>query len=247
MENVVQVRQQLISQVKNAYQPTFKFLHPFISFSLHRSADFQRLDREARATLQAIRDKADGITNDLNDAKEESKSILKDIRKVAAEHGVTQQAFYFKETSDAHEVESKTWRKATIIIAVGLFVYAGFTLFLHKWEWLKPTTTYETVQMAISKILIFTVISYMLYLSARNFLTHKHNAIINKHRQNALMTYQTIVEAAADVQNKDLILNHAAACIFSPQCTGYSVDGGTSPPGVSSVVELMSKPLQDKA
>ena len=131
----------------------------------------------------------------------------------------------------------------TIKVAIGLAVYAILTLFIHKIPWLTPKSIYETVQMAISKILIFAVISYVLYLSARNFLSHKHNAIINKHRQNALMTYRALVEAAGNTPNRELILNHAAACIFTPQGTGYSTDSAAQTTLATSVIELLTKSI----
>jgi len=89
---------------------------------------------------------------------------------------------------------------------------------------------------------VFAVLSFMLYLSARSFLSHKHNAVVNRHRQNALLTYRALADAAAADQNREVILTHAAACIFSPQPTGYSNDGGDAAK-VSSVVEVFGKPF----
>src|SRR3569833_1276605 len=37
-------RDGLVTQVSNSYDSTFTILHPLIAYSLHRSADFQRLD-----------------------------------------------------------------------------------------------------------------------------------------------------------------------------------------------------------
>ncbi len=135
-------------------------------------------------------------------------------------------------------MEEKIVRSASI-----LGVYAVITIFLHKIPWIRPENAYETVQLAISKVLIFGVLSYMLYLATKNYLAHKHNAVINKHRQNALMTYKALVDAAKDATNKEVILMHASACIFSPQLTGYT--GGASPegPAAKSVVELMTKSI----
>jgi hypothetical protein len=79
--------------------------------------------------------------------------------------------------------------------------------------------------LGLSKILIFAVLAYMLLLCARNFLSHKHNAIVNKHRQNALLTFNALVAAAGTEERRDVILTYAAACIFSPQDTGYTKAG----------------------
>ncbi|MCR9096306.1 MAG: hypothetical protein NXI30_18930 [bacterium] len=242
--NATALHQQCVNNLIGAYQPTFALLHPFISYSLHKTADFNRLEGEARATLQAIRDQADEITQALEKDKVAAEQVLQDVRKVAAERGVTQQAIYFQESADKHDERSDEWQTRTVRVAMGLGLYAFATLFFHKWEWLAPTDTYQAIQMAVSKILVFATISYMLYLCAKNMLSHKHNAIVDRHRQNALMTYKAIVEAAGETPNREVILVQAAACIFGPQGTGYAQDSAPPPPGAHSVVEFLSQPLR---
>ena len=55
------------------------------------------------------------------------------------------------------------------------------------------------------------------FLFAKVFISHKHNAIVNRHRQNALLTYKALVEAAGDTPNREVIFVQAAACIFNPK------------------------------
>ena len=45
--------------------------------------------------------------------------------------------------------------------------------------------------------------------------------MINKHRQNALQTFRTLVEAGTSNHAQDIVLTQAAQCIFSPQDSGY--------------------------
>lgn len=243
-QNATQARQQLIQQLRAAYQATFNLLHPFISYSVYKTADFQRLEREARSTLQGIRDQASEITKDLRSDKEEAERILVDVRKVAAERGVTQQAIHFHVSADNHETQASRWQKYTVRVAIGLGAYAFASFFFHKIPGLDPQNTYQAVQISVSKMLVFAVISYMLYLCARNFLSHKHNTIVDRHRQNALMTYRALMDAAGDTPNREIILVQAAACIFSPQGTGYSRDPAPPPPGAHSVVEFLSRPIK---
>lgn len=243
-QNAKAQKDTLITQIGSSYQTTFNALHPYISYSLHRTADFKRLESDARAALQAIRDQADDVAKSMAADKEASEQVLKDIRKVAEEQGVTQQAIYFGESAAKHETLTDKWRKYTIRVAIGLGVYAFLSLFLHHIPGLDPANTYQAIQVAVSKVLMFTVISYMLYLCARNFMSHKHNAIVDRHRQNALMTYKALVDAAGDSPNKEVILVQAAACIFAPQNTGYGGDSAPQQPGAKSVVEFLSKPLQ---
>lgn len=240
------VRNNLIQQVETAYQEAFNQLYQIISYSTSKSADFKRLEREARATLQKLDDKATELMGKLGEDKIEASQILNDIRKVAAQQGVSQQAIYFRDTAQDHEAQAGVWQKKIITFAWILGIYAMLSVFLHKIPWIKPDDVYQTVQLAISKVLIFGVLSFLLYLATKNYLAHKHNAVVNKHRQNALMTYEAIVNAAKGTANTEVILAHASSCMFSPQQTGYS--GATSPdgPAAKSVVELLSSKVMGK-
>ena len=242
-DNAFNVRNSLIQQIEQAYQGTFNQLQPMISYSTSKSADFKRLETEARAMLQNITDKANELTKKLEEDKKISAQILEDIRKVAAEQGVSQQATYFRDAAKEHENDAVNWQKRTIWLSIILGVYAVLTIGIHKIPWIKPEDLYQAVQLVISKVLIFAVLSYVLYLSTKNYLAQKHNAVINKHRQNALMTYEALVNAAKETPNREIILTHASACIFAPQPTGYT--GGQSPEGpvAKSVVELLTNTM----
>jgi hypothetical protein len=224
-------RDSLIQQLYDAYDPAFEALAETISYSVRRSTDFEKLGRDARAVIQGVQDDANGIRKELVEFKQEAQATLVEIKKVAAEQGVSQQAIHFKTEGDGHAAAAGKWLKATVVMTGVLGVYAILTLFLHHFAWLKPASTYESVQLTVSKTLIFATIFFMLVLCARNYLAHRHNAIVNKHRQNALATYTAIVKAANVPTNSDIVLNKAADCIFTPQPTGYSkggADGGSS-------------------
>ena len=49
---------------------------------------------------------------------------------------------------------------------------------------------YETSQLAISKFLLFAILDYLVLFCARNFLSHKHNTIVNKHRPERIIDVQ---------------------------------------------------------
>lgn len=244
-DNANQVRENLVEKLGNAYKPAFDALHPLISFSLHRAADFQQLDQDARAALQEIRDEANGVMGELENARERADDILEEARKVAAEAGVAQQATHFRDAAEKHETQKKEWRSLTVRWAMGLGGFAIASFFIHKIPWLTPSTTYEAVQLAISKVLVFATISYMLYLAAKNFLAHKHNEIVNRHRQDALMTYRALVDAAEAPANRDVVLTYAAACIFGPQGTGYAGDGERNDPP-KNVIELLTRQVTEE-
>ncbi len=240
-------RTKIINQVASAYPPAFQALHPYISYSLHRSADFQRLDSDARATLQAIEDKSTKIAENLSQHEIDAKAALDEIRRVAAEEGVTKQAVHFNAEHEHHTAEAHSWQIYTVRLSIALGIFAILSLFLHKIPFLKPENTYDAVQLSISKFLIFSVMAYMLFLSAKNFLNHKHNAIVNKHRQNALMTHTALVEASGNDGVRDAVLLQASSCIFSPQATGYASGTENDVSNQKSMVEILSRPVVAQA
>ncbi len=240
------VRNSLISQLDNTYQQTFNSLQHFISLSSSKSTDFQGLERQGRATIQTVEDLGKKMAEQLEAKGQEAEKVLELVRKSAAEQGVSQQASYFRDEAKIHENEANIWSSRIIKGAILLGAYTIATLFFHKLSWIKPDDAYQTAQLAISKVLIFGVLSYMLYLATKNYLAHKHNAIINKHRQNALMTYKALVDAAEATANKEVILTHASGCIFAPQTTGYSADSSTRGPAAKSVIELMTNAMARK-
>lgn len=235
--SATQSREQLINQVSQAYDGLFGELHPFISYSASKAVDFQRLELEQRALLQRIKDESASIVEQLEQQRADATAILEEVRKTAAEQGVSQQAIFFREEVKEHSDQADWWFWATIVCSILVFLWALFGPFL------LVKFGYADVQLGVSKVLTFGVLSFLTYLSAKNFLSHKHNAIVNKHRQNALSTYRALVDAAMSQNTADVVLTHASACIFSPQSTGYasgkSVDGATA----KSVVEMIGRPL----
>jgi len=237
--NAAQLKDNIITQITSSYDASFQKIYPFISYGVSKSVDFQRLETEAGATIQVINDNANALTKQLEEHQGQANQVLQDIRKVAAEQGVSQQSIYFKEESEGHEIMAEEWRVRTIWLSIALGCFAFFSIFMHKIPWLKPEDIFQNIQLITSKGLLFAVIAYMLFLSARNFLSHKHNSIVNKHRQNALMTYSALADAATSEEAKDIVLNHAASCIFSPQETGYIKNEGSG--NNKSIVELLPK------
>jgi len=244
VQNPAQARLSLIERTGAAYSNTFPILYNSIAYSLYKTGDFGALETQARVALGNIQTEAARITKALEKDKEEAERILEEVRKAAAEQGVSQQAIYFQQSADRHDKEATAWQYWTVWVAIGVGVFAVASLFFHKISWLAPSDMYQTLQLGVSKVLVFAVLSFMLYLCARNMLSHKHNGIVDRHRQNALMTYKAIVDAAGDTPNREVILVQAAACIFSPQGTGYTRDSIPQPPGAHSVVEFAGQQIK---
>jgi hypothetical protein len=204
------------------------------------------LETRARAALQQISDQSSQVVDDIKGVEGEANRVLANIKAVAAEQGVSQQAEFFKRAADEHSDDAKIWDRKIKWRAGFVGVFAVLSLFLHKLPWLTPTTPYETAQLITSKLLIFAVLSYMLLLAAKNYISDRHNTVVNKHRQTALQTFRALADAAGDRGAQDIIVAQAAACIFAPQDTGFSRSGTETISGSKSVLELLTK-AQPKA
>ena len=218
-------RQNLIASLDNHYETVFNSISALIAFGATRLRDFSAIEGQARAAVQAAKDEVGNFAINMRAQQDEAKRILDDVRRIAAEQGVSQQSSYFKTEGEDHEINAESWRWRTIYLAIGLGIFAALSTFLHKWSVLSPTNSYEAIQLGLSKLLIFAVMGFLLVLSARNFLASKHNAIVNRHRYNALLTFNALVDAAGSEDRRDIVLTYAASCIFSPQDTGYSKSG----------------------
>ncbi|WP_075575016.1 hypothetical protein [Lysobacter antibioticus] len=235
------IRMGLLSGIKSRRDQLFDQVWQFIAYGVARITDTSLLETQARATIQRIEDQAGKLTEQLVKAKSDADDALAAIRAVASEQGVSQQASYFKDEAQAQEILAEKWLKYTYQFAVAIGLFAILSLFLHKVEWIRPSGAAEMLQLITSKVLIFAVLGYMLVMAVRNYTTHKHNAVVNRHRQNALLTYRAIVTAAEGSGTQDIVLAHAASCIFSPQETGFSHGKGDAGIGSKSVLELLTK------
>ena len=234
--NPVGHREELMMYVREDYASIFAGLHPLISYGLAIVSDPQ----QQVANLDQMRQKAEKDIEDFNsvmkDALSAKDEILNDMRQAAAEQGVSQQAIHFSSESESHNKQADHWKWATGIFAGLLAIYSGIILFASD-----KIGAGTEIQIALGKVLLFAVLSYAVFLSARNFMSHTHNAIVNKHRQNALMTFKTLADATQDESTRDVILSHASTCIFSPQNTGYTKSDGKSPTTDPSAVGLVAK------
>lgn len=186
--NAAATRTSIINTLKTRRDQLFDQLWQYVAYGVARITDTSLLETQARATIQSIKDQSEKLTAQLHTAKSDADSALAEIRAVAAEQGVSQQAIHFKLEAEEQETLAAKWLRYTYWFAAAVGCFAVLSLFLHKVEWIRPEGPSEMFQLISSKVLIFAVLGYLLLMASRNYATHKHNAIVNRHRQNALLT-----------------------------------------------------------
>jgi heme/copper-type cytochrome/quinol oxidase subunit 2 len=77
------------------------------------------------------------------------------------------------------------------------------------------------IQLTVAKLIILSILLSAGIWAGRVYKAHRHNFVINRHRRNALSTFQTFATGTSDPQIKNAVLLQATTCIFGPQNTGY--------------------------
>lgn len=216
--NPVNVRDNLLNQLEQQLDGYNSTVLPILTAELIFS---NRLSVET-SKLNSI---AERFSSELESAKNEAKrtnfeiqNVLEKARQAAAEVGVSRHNMIFKEESEYHEGVSKKWLNRLVLILFGIIVF-GFVIHIIP---LPDKSNIDLIHFSVTKIVIFAVLFYALNLCSKNYRVHRHNFILNKHRQNALNTFETFTKAAGnDFQTKNAVLLEATRTIFSNQQTGY--------------------------
>ena len=237
VENAAGQRQALAEEANTLYNAVFTALFTIIAYLNACKLEPSEATRAAQETLVELTRLSEEGANAVSSLEAEANRVLAEVRKTAAESGVSQKASYFGAEADRHDELTKKWQNYTVLSATGLGAFALVSLaFSLYWP---PVGVYQTTQIALSKVLIFSTIAFMLLLSSRTLLAHRHNAVVNKHRQNALLTFNALAESTGDTQTREVILTHASACIYAPQETGFTKPSGMSSP--SPIIDVMPR------
>jgi len=218
--NPIAQRDAILSRARDQYDGWFQVVAPVVAFTVRKGVDFERLESQAKQLLGRIEETASSCDRRLDSALKESEQALAQLRAVAQEAGVSQHAIHFKNEVELNEKSARPWLTATTSLAIFTVLLAGGLIveYLFRIPTLTPS---QSVQMAIPKLFVFSVLLSATVWCGKTYRAYRHNAVVNRHRQNALATFQAFAQAAVDQATKDAVLLQATQCIFSQQPTGY--------------------------
>lgn len=246
--NPSEARNDIISRVRSQYDKIFLSIYPWVSYGVARTVDFNGLDTQARAAVKSIEDKSAAMELSLDERKIQLDDLETQLRSTLAEQGVSQQAKYFKDEAEQHKATAVVWGNRTWRWALAVTVVAIASFFTHRIPWIAPTNVVEAIQFVASKVLLIGALTFMMIRSARNYRASRHNEVTNRHKQNALLTFNALVEAGATPETRNTVLNHAAASIYAQPDSGYtnaSADRGTSNTTLVEMVPRASAQFAD--
>lgn len=235
--NPASVRDGLIKQVADQYNGVFQHISPIVAYSVRKGTDFDRLEREARATLEEINRVRGEITKQRGEIVSQAQAALEQVQRAAAQVGVAQHAVHFKAEATEHLKRSRHWLWATGGLGLATAAFGAWSLYYYATEGLSLSTA-QSLQLAISKLVVFSILYLAAIWSGRTYRAQWHNYVVNKHRQNALSTFETFVKAAGDDQTKNAVLLQATQSIFLPQSSGF-VAGESDGPHSPQILEII--------
>lgn len=198
--------------------------------------------------FETLRDDAENkltkINNDIASKQQVLEDLTLQIRNRLAETVITPYAEVFNNQANKHQVGVKRWFWGTIGLA-GLF--AG--IFFWVWHAIKPSE--DVVSAILQNFFIKGFLLSLFYMlinrSIRNYAAEKHLEIVNRHRQNALATFEAFAEASGDNQEtRDRVLLAATDAIFDANQSGYLSPKATRSDNPSSIRNVIRAVLPDK-
>lgn len=166
------------------------------------------------------------------------------VQDLISKLGVATYASRFEEESKMHKEESITWLKWLAACAVIFLFASGFVLFV---EYAQPHSGDGFISWfasAASRLVILSLPSIGLLLCMRNYAACRHNYIVNKHRQNALSTFDLFRAAASDDETKKAVLLQSLQAIFAQRDSGY-LKTASDNQSSTQFIELINKTVRE--
>lgn len=211
-------RDNLIQSLESTLNEHFLLLTSVVAASGQDEAAIRKQRDEVTQIVQSIGADRREIKRILKETADRSKTILDQAQKTAATVGINSHAEHFREEADKYLHASRQWLYATSGLAA---VAAAISI------WTINTVTLDSgwvtvVHMIVGRFSLMALAYFVAIWASRMYRAARHNEVVNRHRVNALRTFETFASAARDDPSKDAVLMRATECIFSHQASGFS-------------------------
>lgn len=196
--------------------------------------------------VQELKEQAGEKVSTIENILEDAENLEERLKESARTGAVAERARYFKDQADQHSIWGNIWLVTTVVLALVVLLYAGYLsshyLSLIGETQMQGQSTWVTVQLAISRIAIFSVLFFGVITTSRLYQSEQHNYVVNQHRYNSLQTFEVFVESASDQEVQRAVLLQTTDSIFSPQKTGFrSKSGEGSPSATGQVADFVQR------
>lgn len=217
--NPADIRDSLIRNLDDSFSGGFSLLGSILGSFHQEGLDLEKRKQAADHWIAEIKATKTEFDDSAQQILGQMKKALSDVQQVAASAGVAMHAVHFDEEAKRHEESSRRWFRNTVWLASGAFALTGLA-FWHATATIVATD--QAIQVTIAKITVLAVVYSCMIWSAKIYRSERHNWIVNRHRCNALLTFETFVSAASDDHTKNAVLLQSTESIFGHQPSGFS-------------------------
>lgn len=176
------------------------------------------------ADLIHITEEAHKALSEIEKIREQAMQAVEGITSQAALTGVAAEARHFDNQSAKHEESAGKWLKCSIGLGFALLALVVWFYFCDK----PPVSNTFAWNHFIPRFSLLGVLIFLEIILIGIYRAERHNAIVNKHRANALNTFETMTAATLSQDVKDAVTLTAAGAIYAPQETGFSKRGANA-------------------
>lgn len=234
------VRSSYSAQLRDQVMEFFLQSHIYVPYLAYQRGDVEKNIRQLNETVKSAEQTAQKSKDEIKNRRTEIDKIVASAREAAAKAGVA----HFRDDFQAEAAEQEAaanvwlrrtskWATATLIAAI---VLSGLGIFI-------PYPSERIVQVVASKVLIVLILGTATLWCGRMYKAAKHLATTNKHRANALLTFQAFINATEDEPTKNAVLLETTRSIFAITNSGL-IDGkdvGSGDGGGLKVLEVIKQ------
>ncbi|MDE0510346.1 MAG: hypothetical protein OXI88_00955 [Gammaproteobacteria bacterium] len=233
--DVEENRDDIVDNLNNQIDAFYTEAQHWIPYLAYQQGDVQRRLDE----LSGAVDESDKILTNAKKEAETKKSEIDNVvtaaKEASASVGVAHFSSDFMAEAEKLEKSAESW----------LLVTGGFTLvtlivayvFLHMDE---PSGLYSVIYHSTTKLIILGTLIAATVWCGKIYRALRHQVTTNKHRANAIRTFQAFSKAASDDAARDAVLMETTKAIFGLSPSGY-LDQETAGSEQTRIIELLGR------
>ena len=236
-------RDQIVAELKTQIDALVPIIATWLPYLAYQHGDIRKNLEQIESSIKDAKALVDDGDSYVSGKREEIDGIVAAARDASASAGVAHFTGDFSKEAETNEITAQRWLIAGGISATATLV-AAIVLFF--WLRISPDAKLaEVAQIGTTKLVVLGVLFTATVWFGRMYRAAKHQSAINKHRANALKTFQAFIEATSNEATRNAVLLETTRSIFALAPMGYlSVERGESH-SVTEVVKNISSSSLD--
>lgn len=233
-------RDAISARVSDAVDNFFEQVQHWISYLAYSHGDFETSANRISANVKQSNDELEKLLEHSAKKKAEVDEIVTAAKEASAKAGVAHFTQDFQMAAESLQASARNWLIATSVLAIVTLVSA-YLLFDAPPAEKTISWAYVIHQTTTRLIFLGTLITATIWCG-KTYRALKHQAATNKHRADALKTFQAFVQATSNDSIRDAVLLEATRAIFDLRPSGYLDQ--EAPSGRTEQMRIVETPKQ---